>query len=164
MSNRFIYKFVTDSVFFSWFVCLTICFVSFLSHACTVLEDGSASNTTSFLGMFTILWKMTISFIVSVCPSVRPSVWNNSAPTRWIFIKFNTWLFFKNLCRKFKFHKNLTRITGTLHGDQYTFLITSCSVLLRIRNISDKSYRENQSTHFMCNNLLFLPKIMLFIS
>jgi len=32
--------------------------------------------------------------------------------------------FFKNLSRKLKFlYKDLTRITGTLHEDQYAFLI-----------------------------------------
>ena len=41
---------------------------------------------------------------------------------------------------------------GTLREDQYTFLITSHSVLLRMRNVSDKSCRENQNTHFMFNN------------
>ena len=46
--------------------------------------------------------------------------------------------------------ENLTRITGNLHEDQYKFLIISCSFLLRIRNGSDKSCRENQkkNTHF----------------
>ena len=29
----------------------------------------------------------------------------------------------------------------------------SCSVLLRMRNVSDKSCRENQNTHFMSNNI-----------
>ena len=33
---------------------------------------------------------------------------------------------------------------GTLHEDQYTFLITSCSVLLRIRNVSDEIWRDNE--------------------
>jgi len=46
----------------------------------------------------------------------------------------------------------MTRITGTSYEDQYTFFIISCSVLLRMRNISDKSCRENQNTHFMFNN------------
>ena len=41
---------------------------------------------------------------------------------------------------------------GTLHEDQYTFLIISRSVLLRMRNVSDKSCRENQNTHFVCSN------------
>jgi len=33
--------------------------------------------------------------------------------------------------------KSLTRITGTLHEDRCTFMITSRSVLLRMKNISD---------------------------
>ena len=31
---------------------------------------------------------------------------------------------------------------GTLHEDQYTFFIVSHSVLLRMRNVSDKTLRE----------------------
>ena len=41
---------------------------------------------------------------------------------------------------------------GTLHGNQYTFLIKSRSVLLRMRNVSDKSCRENRNTRFVFNN------------
>ena len=48
------------------------------------------------------------------------------------------------------------RITGTLHEDQHTFLIISRLILLRMRNVSDKSCRENQNTHFVFSN--FLPK------
>jgi len=47
---------------------------------------------------------------------------------------------------------------GTLHEDQYTFMIIPCWVLLRVRNVSDKSCRENQSTYLMFN---FLPPINL---
>jgi hypothetical protein len=43
-------------------------------------------------------------------------------------------------------------IMDILHEDLRTFLITSPSVLLRIRNISDKNCRENRNTNFMCNN------------
>jgi hypothetical protein len=50
--------------------------------------------------------------------------------------------------RKFKFHENLTRITGTLHEDQYTFLIISPLVLLRMRNVSYKSCRKIQNTFY----------------
>jgi hypothetical protein len=32
---------------------------------------------------------VTISFVMSVCPSVHPSAWNNSAPTGQIFMKFD---------------------------------------------------------------------------
>jgi len=39
-----------------------------------------------------------------------------------------------------------------LHEDQYTFFIVTHSVLLRMRNFSDKSRKENQNIHFMFNN------------
>ena len=59
------------------------------------------------------------------------------------------------MSRKFKFHFNMTRITCTLHEDRYTFLIISRSFLLRMRNDSDKSCRENQNTHFVFGNFFF---------
>jgi hypothetical protein len=34
--------------------------------------------------------------------------------------------FFENVSRKFKFHSNVTIMTGTLHEDFCTFIITSC--------------------------------------
>ena len=37
---------------------------------------------------------------------------------------------------------------GTLHEDQYTHLIISRSILLRMRNVSDSTYRENQITFY----------------
>jgi hypothetical protein len=46
-------------------------------------------------------------------------------------------------------------MTGTLHENQYTFLIISRSVLIRMRHISDKICRENQNTHFVFMNFSF---------
>ena len=43
------------------------------------------------------------------------------------------------------------KITGSLREDQRAFMI-SCSVLCRMRNVSEKSFRENQNTHIMFNN------------
>ena len=40
---------------------------------------------------------------------------------------------------------------GTIHEDQYTFLILSHSVLLRMGNVSDISCGENQHTHILCS-------------
>jgi hypothetical protein len=37
-------------------------------------------------------------------------------------------------------------MTGTLHKNQFTFLITSHSIVLIIKNVSGKSCRKNQST------------------
>jgi len=48
-----------------------------------------------------------------------------------------------------------TRITGALREDQYIFLIMS-RVVLRMRNVSVKTCRENQNTYFVFNN--FFPR------
>ena len=64
------------------------------------------------------------------CLAVRPSAWNNSAPTQQILMKLVP---FENLSRKFKFYDNLTRMTVLLQADICTF-ITSRSFLLGIRN------------------------------
>jgi len=55
----------------------------------------------------------------------------------------------------------MTRISGTLHEDQYKFLIISHSVRLRKRYVSEKSCSGNLNTHFVLNN--YLLKIMLFM-
>jgi hypothetical protein len=52
---------------------------------------------TQFLGAFAKLRETTNNFVMSVCPSA----WNNSAPTERIFMKFDIWVFFENLARKF---------------------------------------------------------------
>jgi len=46
-----------------------------------------------FLGVFAELWKVAVGFVMSVCLSG----WNSSAPTGWIFMKFDIWVFFENL-------------------------------------------------------------------
>ena len=40
-----------------------------------------------------------------------------------------------------------------LTEEYYIFLIASRSLLVRMKNISDKRFRENQNTHFMFNNV-----------
>ena len=104
-----------------------------------------------FSGAFTKFQKASIIFDMSVCLSVHmkqlgshrlhfDEIWYSST--------------FESLSRQFKSHLNLTRKTGTLYEDQYTFLIISHSVLLRMRNVSEKGWRENRNTHFMSNNFL----------
>jgi len=55
--------------------------------------------------------------------------------------------FFENVSSKLKFNQNRTRITGTLHEDQYTVWIVSPSVLRRMKTVSDKTCRENYNTN-----------------
>ena len=54
-----------------------------------------------FLGVFAKLQRATISFVVFL--SVRPSAWNNSAPTGRIFLKFDIRVFFEKLSKKFTY-------------------------------------------------------------
>jgi hypothetical protein len=92
--------------------------------------------------------------LASICTSVRLHG-TSRHPVGGNSLNFASENFSESLSRKFDFHQNLTRIIGTLHADRYTFLIISRSVLLRMRNVSDKSCRENQNTHFVFSNFFF---------
>jgi hypothetical protein len=109
-------------------------------------EVSEMSVAFSFLGELVNLQKArTISFVMSV----RLSAWNNSSPTGRIFMESDIRTFLEILSRKFKFHINRTRITGTLHEAQYTFLIISRPVLLRMRKkCYRQNCRENLNTYF----------------
>ena len=50
---------------------------------------------------------------------------------------------------------NRTRIMSTLNEGQHTFLVISRSLVLRMKNASDKICRENQDTHLMFSNIFF---------
>ena len=86
------------------------------------------------LGAFAKSRKPTISFVMAVHLSVRPSALNNSPRTGRIFIKFDVCVHSENLSSEFKFHQNLTWITGTVHEDLCTFLVPR-SFLLILRNV-----------------------------
>jgi len=45
----------------------------------------------------------------------------------------------------------MKRVTGTLHEDLRTFMIISRWFLLRMWNVSGRSYRENQNEQFIFN-------------
>ena len=94
--------------------------------------------------------KVTISFVRL---PLRPSAWNNSAPTMRIFMKFDICVSFENLYVKTQLSLNSDK--NTLHEDRHTFLIISHSFLLRMRTVSDKSCKENQTHIFCCITIFF---------
>ena len=51
----------------------------------SVNDTFNRTEYSSFLGAFAKFGKSTVSFV----KSVRPSAWNNSAPTGRIFLKFD---------------------------------------------------------------------------
>ena len=100
------------------------------------------------MGAFAKLRKATSSISMPVCLYI----WNNSAPTGWIFMKSDIWVFFENLSRKFMFHfKKWVLYVKTC----CTFMIISHWILLRMRNILDKCCRQNQNTQPMFSNFFF---------
>lgn len=98
----------------------------------------------------------TIRVVIFPSSFVRSSARNIAALTK-IFMKFDNWGFFKNLPRNSKFYESLRRIFGILHVGLSMFMKGSDWILLRVRNASEKSCRENHKTHFMSNNLS--PKV-----
>jgi hypothetical protein len=93
---------------------------------------------------------------MSVCLSVRVQ------PLGWHWTEFNwSWYFsiFLKFFEKNNFHYNLTTITGGWHEDRYTFMITSRSFHLRIKNVSGNICRENQNTLF---SITFFKSCLLF--
>ena len=80
------------------------------------------------------------SLFLSVRPS-RLSAWNNSAPTRRIFIQFDIWVFFEKTLQKFQVSLKSDK-NDTLHEDQYTFSIISRSVILIMRLFQTENIEE----------------------
>jgi hypothetical protein len=134
--------------------------------------------TASEASLCLLLWTVYPSFIyrhfrkicekrllASSCLSVSPLVWNNLAVTERIFMKFDIWLFFENVFRNFKFHYNMTRMTGTLHDDQCTFMVISRWFLLKMEYVSNKICRENQNTHFGFSKIFpkFVPFMLRYV-
>jgi len=81
----------------SMYICLQTCHFSFIiilaqgklpmprfSLSCDIYQLDLC-----FSGALVKLQNGTISFIMSVFLSLCPSVWNNSVPTGWIFMKFD---------------------------------------------------------------------------
>ena len=107
-----------------------------------------------------IIFVISVSFSVylSVCLSIRSSTWNDSFLIGMLLKKYDISVYVENLSKIFKFHYNLTRLTGTLHEDPCTFIIPSW-ILLRMRNVSDKIV-EKFKTHISCSTFFFFNRVV----
>jgi hypothetical protein len=124
-------------------------------------KKGGLSNISirpfwSFIGAFAKFRKATVSFVMSVSPSIRPH------GTTWLPLDGFSWNLIFVFSRKSVEKTQVSLKSGTLHPDQYTFLVIYRSVLLRMKNVSGKSCRETRNTHFMFNNF-FIWKIVPFM-
>jgi hypothetical protein len=85
---------------------------------------------------------------LSVHPSIRMEQLGSHCKD---FIKFGFWKFFENLLKKFKFLLKSDKTNGHFtRRPLYIFFTISRSILLRMRNFSEKeSCRENQTAKFV---------------
>jgi hypothetical protein len=77
-------------------------------------------------------------------------------------MKFDIWIFCENISRKFQVHSILTKVKGTLSDDQCTFILTSCSIILKIRIFFQAETVVKIKTHFI--NKFFFLKIVPFVN
>jgi len=125
---------------------------------CSRLEDWSSVprlcfSCVSFFRYFRRIAKTIIGFVMSVRPSVYPH--GTTRLPLWTLMKLGIWRCFENLMRQFsclKYDAN----NPYFHKHRYTFVITSRSVLLRMRNVLYRSCRENQTIHFLFST--FFPE------
>jgi len=105
----------------------------------------------SLLGEFAKNRKVTTNFVMSVCLVAQ----NNSIPTGRIFMTFDVWVFskiFPNFQVTLKLDTHNRYFTSR---PIYIFMIVAPSIILRMRNTSDKSCGENQNTHFTLDFFFF---------
>jgi hypothetical protein len=108
------------------------------------------AEVPDILGAFAKLRKATISFVVSVRPSVRiEQLGSHCRDFHEIWYLSNFQKSVEKIQVQWKSEKN----EGYFTWGAITFLITSCSFLLRIKNFSDKSCRETQNTLCIFNNI-----------
>jgi hypothetical protein len=93
------------------------------------------------------------SWLRHICPSVRPSERMEQLGSHWTDFHIILWLIFENLLRKYKSNLNLTKLTGSLYEDMWTFMIVPLRIILGMRNVSDEISRERQNTHFVFDDV-----------
>jgi len=112
---------------------------------------------------FAKLRKATISFVVSVRLYVRPSV-RRHGTTQLPLDQFSwnpIWVFFENQSEKNLISLKCDKNSGHFTWRPTPLSIISRSVLLRMRNVWEKGYRENHETHIMSSK--FFGKIFPFL-
>ena len=85
---------------------------------------------------------------------------NGLALTGWIFMKFYIWVFFKKKpVEKIQVSLKLEKNNGFFTW-RAVYIFGWSRSLLRMRNVTDKSFRENQKTHFMFNNFVLKNNVI----
>jgi len=108
--------------------------------------------SVNFVGALAKLWEATISFFILF---VRPTARNNSAPIGRIFTKFNSLKIFRKSIEKIQVLLKSDKHYGYFTWRPFYVYHNIITILLRMRNVSEKLCRENQNTHLTFNNFYF---------
>jgi hypothetical protein len=97
------------------------------------------SESSSFLGAFGKLRKMTTNFVMSVRKKLLGSHWTD----------FHEILYenFENLSRKFKIYQNPEIIMGTLHDDLCTCMMVSRRIFSEGEILRTNLYSKSKQTY-----------------
>jgi hypothetical protein len=114
------------------------------------------SSPLTFSGVFAKLGKVTVSIVMSVRPSFGPPVRMEKLGFHWTDFPEIWYLsIFRKTVEKIQVALKSDKNNGTLHEEQYTYMVISHSDLFRMRNVSDRSCRKYQNTHFMSRNFFY---------
>ena len=105
-------------------------------------EEWSAS----LIGGFAKFRKATIGFVMSVRLSFHMAELVSHGKD---FNEMWYWSIFRKYFQKIRVSLRSHHNNGTSHEDRYTVFIVRRSVRLIIQNLSEKSCRENKTTHFI---------------
>jgi len=112
-------------------------------------NDSVLFYGTEILGAFSKLRRATVSFVMNVRLSVLMEKvgfhWTNSN-------KIWHWRIFRKSVDRNQVTLRSENNNSTLHEYLCTFIIKLIWILLRMRNVSDKSCRKNKKTHYVFNN------------
>ena len=112
---------------------------------CSQTYNKPRYRCEGFSGAFGNLEKSDYN-IRYVCPSVSSKQLDSHSTD---FHEIRYLRIFKKIHRENSSLIKNEKNNGTLHEDLCTFVIISHSVLLRMRNVSNKSYTENQNINFV---------------
>jgi hypothetical protein len=102
------------------------------------------------------LQKAAISFVLSVCLSIYPSECNYSAPTGWIFMKFDIWVFLKNMSKNQISFKSDKNNRYSLWRCMYMYDSISLHSFFLESEIFQTGNVDKIKTHILCSIAFFL--------
>ena len=138
-----------------FFILLKACWCFLIRvETCRVLETTYcfAVNSNFILGAFAKLWNATISFLMSVRQSMRPSSRMEQLVSPWTNFH-EMWYFsaFRKTVEKIQFWWRYDKNNGYFTWRLLNIWSCLAKFFLRVRNISDKRCRGNQHKHIAFN-------------